>query len=347
MPEGNEPMMCTDSSRNPTKRTAVSTETHRIRSSYKSILCKNDKERNERKKMGNTQPTNNTGRKVVIQKLENAKKTGVLSLSEHNLEACPNQVFEILNLRTLDLSSNSLRTLNPNIINLQKLKILNLEGNKLMAGTLNSIQRLSNLQNLNVGSNSLGETAAAAAVPTKTKTSSKTSVSTSASKPKNAPASLPPTLPKGLKQIKLSSNSLSIMPRAIFTLAKLDKLDLSMNQIIEIPEEIANLSSTLTELNLDFNLLTRLPNGIGSLTKLKTLSLKGNSIAADKRSQPLPASLFANTPVIDLNLHGNPMTSSQLNDMDGFDEYLKRRQRIKTSTLLGGALTNLDVCGLD
>lgn len=296
--------------------------------------------------MGNTQPTNNTGRKVVIQKLENAKKTGVLSLSEHNLEACPKQVFEILNLRTLDLSSNSLRTLNPNIINLQKLKILNLEGNKLMAGTLNSIQRLSYLQNLNVGSNSLGETAAVA-VPTKTKTSSKASVSTSASKPKKVLASLPPSLPKGLKQIKLSSNSLSIMPQAIFTLSKLDKLDLSMNQIIEIPEEIANLSSTLTELNLDFNLLTRLPNGIGSLTKLKTLSLKGNSIAADKRSQPLPASLFANTPVIDLNLHGNPMTSSQLNDMDGFDEYLKRRQRIKTSTLLGGALTNLDVCGLD
>jgi hypothetical protein len=76
--------------------------------------------------MGNTPPTNKTGRKVVsqvrrktkengtslylfdyelllmfllcaplcLQKLENAKKTGVLSLSEHKLEVCPDQVFQ-------------------------------------------------------------------------------------------------------------------------------------------------------------------------------------------------------------------------------------------------------------
>ena len=44
--------------------------------------------------MGNTQPHNKTGRKVVEQKLENAKKTGVLSLSEHKFENVPSQVFE-------------------------------------------------------------------------------------------------------------------------------------------------------------------------------------------------------------------------------------------------------------
>jgi hypothetical protein len=46
------------------------------------------------RKMGSAPPTNKTGRKVVEQKLENSKKTGVLSLSEHGLEHCPNQVFE-------------------------------------------------------------------------------------------------------------------------------------------------------------------------------------------------------------------------------------------------------------
>lgn len=44
--------------------------------------------------MGNTQPKNKTGRNVVVQKLENAKKTGVLSLSEHQMEVVPQQVFE-------------------------------------------------------------------------------------------------------------------------------------------------------------------------------------------------------------------------------------------------------------
>ena len=43
--------------------------------------------------MGNTQPHNKTGRKVVEQKLENARKTGVLSLREHKLENCPSLVF--------------------------------------------------------------------------------------------------------------------------------------------------------------------------------------------------------------------------------------------------------------
>lgn len=45
--------------------------------------------------MGNTQPKNKTGKKVVVQKLEHAKKTGVLSLAEHKLESCPTQVFSV------------------------------------------------------------------------------------------------------------------------------------------------------------------------------------------------------------------------------------------------------------
>jgi len=44
--------------------------------------------------MGNAQPTNKTGRKVVDKKLEHATKTGVLSLSEHSLEQIPSRVLE-------------------------------------------------------------------------------------------------------------------------------------------------------------------------------------------------------------------------------------------------------------
>jgi hypothetical protein len=45
-------------------------------------------------KLGHSKPKNKTDRKVTEQKLENAKKTGILSLREHGLESCPNQVFE-------------------------------------------------------------------------------------------------------------------------------------------------------------------------------------------------------------------------------------------------------------
>jgi hypothetical protein len=44
--------------------------------------------------VGSSQPSNLTGRKVVHQKLENAKKTGVLSLREHKLDEVPEPVFQ-------------------------------------------------------------------------------------------------------------------------------------------------------------------------------------------------------------------------------------------------------------
>ena len=173
--------------------------------------------------MGNTQPPRNrTGRRVTAQvrvlvsisfhlhsmilwhicrlrdkqcrffywpqKFENAKKTGVLSLSEHKLEACPPQLFEwvvdvltsyrienhacikslltitilyqqqrLANIRTLDLSKNALVQLNPEISKLTKIKLLNLESNQLTPGTLAPISKLANLQNLSVGNNVLGK----------------------------------------------------------------------------------------------------------------------------------------------------------------------------------------------
>lgn len=283
--------------------------------------------------MGNTQPKNKTGKKVVAQKLEHAKKTGVLSLAEHKLESCPRQVFEIAKLRTLDLSSNNIGALNPNVANLKSLKSLNLENNKLPPGSLNPLGRLPNLQILNCGRNMLGR-------PTE-------------DNPRLVDA-LPEQLPKGMKQLKVHGNFLSSVPRPIFTsmLVKLESLDLSNNDIASIPEEIGNLKQ-LSELKMDFNSIVSLPSSIGSLAKLKVLSLKNNQISvhstnwSETNPQPLPEDLFTQTPLIDLNLHGNPMTSTELNQMNGFQHFLERRQKVKTSALVGGALTNLDVCGLE
>ena len=170
---------------------------------------------------------------------------------------------------------------------------------------------------------------------------------------KNA-AALPAHLPKSLKQLKLDSNFLSSVPPSIVSnhLIKLEKLDLSQNQLATIPLEIANLK-ILAELNLDNNSIVSLPDPIGSLQKLKVLSLRNNHISvhsmkwSEKNPQPLPKNLFTNTPMIDLNLHGNPMTSTQLNTMEGYETFLARRQKVKTHALMGGALTNFDVCGLE
>ena len=238
-------------------------------------------------------------------------------------------------MKTLDLSKNSLSSLDARVATLINLKNLNLEQNKFPAGSLVPIAKLTKLQSLSVGGNLLGK-------PIVTQ---ETRVTKEA---------FPDPLPKGLKQLKVNHNFLSNVPRPIVSssLTKLEKLDLSFNQLAAIPAELCNLVG-LTDLNLNNNVIVGLPDNMGNLKKLKVLSLKSNHISvsstkwSETNPQPLPKALFVETPLIDLNLHGNPMTSTQLNEMEGIESFLERRQKVKTTTLLGGGLTNLDVCGLE
>jgi hypothetical protein len=91
---------------------------------------------------------------------------------------------------------------------------------------------------------------------------------------------------------------------------------------------------------------------LGQLSKLKAFSLKNNFIQVKSTNfstsnpQPIPASVFENTLLIDLNLHGNKLTSTQLNEFEGFDAFLERRKKVKNKNLYGGALTDMSICGL-
>ena len=110
--------------------------------------------------------------------------------------------------------------------------------------------------------------------------------------------------------------------------------------------------ASLTELNLDNNAIVSLPTEVGHLKKLKALSLKNNYIQvksthfSESNPQPIPASLFTDTLLIDFNLHGNKLTSTQLNEFDGFGVFMERRKKVKTKNLYGGALVDMSVCGL-
>lgn len=169
------------------------------------------------------------------------------------------------------------------------------------------------------------------------------------------PDPLPKNMPVSLKTLKLNANFLTNVPRPILLLTKLQKLDLSNNELAALPPDIQKLTC-LTELNLNNNLLTALPQEIGSLVKLKSLSLKNNHIRVlhpnqklngTTNPQPLPATLFTETPLIDLNLHGNPMTSTQINEFEGYATFLERRQATNTKNIYGGAMANLSVTGLE
>lgn len=215
---------------------------------------------------------------------------------------------------------------------LTELKILILDNNHLPAGSLNSVAKLHKLQNLSVAGNQLGKP-----LP-------------KSPHAQNSPRDpFPASLPTSLKALNLSSNFFSSIPKPVLSkdLIKLEKLDLSSNQLATVPEEISALTK-LEELRLDSNMIVSLPSAIGKLTKLKALSLRNNKLQVTgtlnetTNPQPLPKALFSDTLLIDLNLHGNRLTNTQLNTFDGFQDFLDRRQKVKSKTM-----TNLDVCGLD
>lgn len=289
--------------------------------------------------MGNTPPTNRTGKKETKAKLEKAQKLGILSLSEHGLESLPPEVFALKQLRTLDLSNNNLISLG-RLHLLTELKSLNLDGNKLMNGSLGPLAALSKLQTLSVKRNALGDS----------------NNGTSDSGANTMPSAPFPAMPSSLKQLSLSENPLGAVPDSLLSgnLVKLEFLDLSKTGIKELPLELVVLTA-LQELRLDDNQIEFLMPNMGELKKLKVLSLKHNrltvtsTIFTERNPQPLPKSLFTDTPLIDLNLHGNKMTNTQLNQFEGFQEFLDRRQKVRTHVWRSIIMTqnNQNMCGVD
>ena len=223
---------------------------------------------------------------------------------------------------------------------LTELKSLNLDSNDLHAGSLGSLSSLSKLQNLSLANNKL-------ALPPPQQRQTTKGTTTESRIPSHCEPL--PALPPSIKVVNTSSNHLGSVPRALCSasLTSLERIDLSANSIAAIPVELTLLPN-LVDLNLDKNMLASLPNEIGRLKKLKALSLRSNQIQVhstnfhDKNPQPLPASLFTDTLLIDLNLHGNKMTNTTLNQFDGFQVFLDRRQKVKSKLI-----TNLDVCGLE
>ena len=79
------------------------------------------------------------------------------------------------------------------------------------------------------------------------------------------------------KQLDLSCNQLTEIPKEIGNLYKLQELNLSSNKLTEIPKEIGNLQN-LQELNLSFNKLKEIPKEIGNLHELQRLYLSYNQL---------------------------------------------------------------------
>ncbi|MBD3231457.1 hypothetical protein GF322_02225 [Candidatus Dependentiae bacterium] len=105
-----------------------------------------------------------------------------------------------------------------------------------------------------------------------------------------------------LKSLNINSKELlEVILSFIENDEKLEILDISLNQLAELPDNIGNLTE-LQELNVRHNQLTELPDNIGNLPKLKNLNVGDNKLTG------LPDSIRNLTGLKILNVRLNQLT---------------------------------------
>lgn len=168
------------------------------------------------------------------------------------------ELGQLANLQSLDVSSNQLSSLPESIGDLRHLKKIDLRYNSINE-LPKSFTKLSSLEFLLADKNLLT----------------------------TIPNSIGNLL--NLVELDLSYNDISMIPKSIGKCRKLMTLDLSNNFIKSIPKELYKLSN-LETLNLSSNQLTGLPNGISALSNLKKIYLGKWNISLDKNEDRIPRS---------------------------------------------------------
>ncbi|MCK4651296.1 hypothetical protein KAT08_03945 [Candidatus Babeliales bacterium] len=226
---------------------------------------------------------------TIKQRIENAKNTNVLYLSNINnivmindqnlitYQKLINHIITLLpifcsNLEKLNLSWNKLTSLSSEIGNLNNLTWLLISDNNLEF-LPTEIGNLNNLTWLQISDNNL--------------------------------EFLPTEIGKlnNLQSLDISNNNLKSLPPEIGNLNNLILLQIEDNKLTSLPIEIGNLSNNLTRLDLSNNKLTSLPTEIGNLNNLILLQIKDNKLTS------LPIEIGNLTNLQKLDISNNKLTS--------------------------------------
>jgi Leucine-rich repeat (LRR) protein len=275
--------------------------------------------------MGNKTSSDGTlqGKKVLESKLQMAKKTGVLNVTEQGLTLKSKFWFNLEDpavtesLKSLDVSKNALQRLPPQLSHLVKIKVL--IANRCQLIEILDLSSLTQLADFQASHNSL-ENGKVVGLPS-----------------------------SSLLRCDLSFNQFFLFPMELNCLSNLKELNLSHNSL-ELLEGIGALVS-LSHLYLDSNKLREIPIEIENLSQLKLLSLKHNlltKLAVTREGQSLPPGLFISTELNRLELEGNhSITKAEVLDFDGINYFLDRRKKVKDKHVQGGALGDLALFGID
>lgn len=196
--------------------------------------------------------------------LENLKS---LTIRTDSLFSLSERLGNLKNLEKLNFSYNNITSLPESIGELKKLKHLDLAQNNIASLPI-SISGLTALERLNLNNNSLNELSYAIGNLS------------------------------NLTSLRLNNNYLAELPTKIGNLINLETLSLSINYLKALPEDFGNLKA-LERLNLDDNFLSKLPDSFSQLNKLRYLHLSFNKL------QELPED-FGNLNVLEeIYLGGN------------------------------------------
>ncbi|RHN67732.1 putative leucine-rich repeat domain, L domain-containing protein [Medicago truncatula] len=245
------------------------------------------------KKDSHSSSSNDVKKIPVKNRLERWKATGVVALSECNLEAIPDEVWICgSSARVLHCNDNLLKKVPVEISQLTRLDKLFINSNNLLDESINW-EALSNLKYLTVLSLN-----------------------------QNRLTTLPSVLGliTSLRELHVSNNQLAGLPDEIGHLTKLEVLKANNNRMSKISEFIGKCHS-LVEVDFSSNFLSELPETFSSFSNLKALHLSNNGMKS------LPSKLFKTCLQLStLDLHNTEITIDILREFEGWDSFDERRR---------------------
>ncbi|MGI2903405.1 leucine-rich repeat protein [Tolypothrix sp. VBCCA 56010] len=214
-------------------------------------------------------------------------------VSSNNLKTLPLELLDLPNLRKLDISGNPLESIPDvvtQILHLEELILIRVE----LTEIPEAIAQLTNLRELVLSLNQIIQIPEAIA-----KLTNLTQLDLRNNKITEIPEAIAQLT--NLRELHLSGNKITQIPEAIAQLTNLTQLDLRSNQITEIPEAIAKLTN-LRELHLRSNQITQIPEAITKLNNLRELHLRSNQITQ------IPEAITKLNNLTQLDLSGNQIT---------------------------------------
>ena len=118
-------------------------------------------------------------------------------------------------------------------------------------------------------------------------------------------------------------------------------LNLSHNQLIELPKEVGDMGK-LSDLDVSYNSLEDLPAELGNCDNLQVILANSNRLSIVDRA------IFESKSLSRLRLENNKITKKSFLQFDGVKEFMERRNARVDRELAGGMHeTDRSICGLD